>query len=496
MNNSVRVLMALAVAWLSSQGAIAQVISTPDVGAHDDPARKDALRVAAETAKKTALSQLRKIGGRAARTAATLQDLQAHQFLERLAVQPVVGPSTIAAPVSGQKLPIPSVNWSVGGGPTTGHPGVALLLARSAGDADYAPRCTGTLVRQNVILTAAHCICWSRHQDENYSKGEQCSIGDAGKPPAPLSNPQNWRVFFQHVGMRDVAQVIIAEQYQFDENSVRNDLALLVLTEPVRDITPAELPTAANPASPWTEGEVIGFGFSATGVEGASILAQLTQPGLKSRGDVLSSKCDKQNYLDPAGSLCSMYGPNLGASTTSVCSGDSGGPLRLFDSFGTAIGVTSGRNNDNCTSSGTVSFQMAISYSAHRRWIEQHLNPVAIATVPGRWPTFGENLRDVVQRRNVVPFAADGSYLSEGWMANPKGVKVLATINSSGPIDRFEVQNRQGSALCSGQAGMSNHIRNVDFCSATIPGGTQYRIVAAGRPSEFLQYVVTAQPTQ
>ena len=43
-------------------------------------------------------------------------------------------------------------------------------------------------------------------------------------------------------------------------------------------------------------------------------------------------------------------------------------------------------------------------------------------------------------------------------MVNAKDGMVLATINSSGPIDLFEIQDRKGVALCRGQAGTSNHM--------------------------------------
>lgn len=442
--------------------------------------------------------QLRDLGGSAAEAAEKLQTLPPSVVLERLAVQPVVGPSTIAVPAPGTTGPAPSVNYGYGnGGPTTGHPGVVMLLAKGIGKNDFVPVCTGTLVRQNVILTAAHCVCWSEHAEDNYPTGEVCNKGDGMRPPAALNDPANWRVFFQHAGVREVTRVITNEQYQFGENGVRNDLALLVLSKPVREIMPAKLPASASSAAAWQKGEIVGFGYSSIGANGSivrsTVLEGLTWPGLKSQGDVSSSRCEGFSYLDPAVNLCSLFAPDRGGSTTTVCSGDSGGPLRLYDSDSTAIGVTSGRSDGNCTSGGTVAFQMAISYSVHRDWIERNLNSVGVATVPGRWPTFGENLMGVIDRRYAVPFAKDGSYNSEGWMKDAGGHKVLATINSTGPIRRFEVQDRRGKALCKGQAGAAGHISQIDYCVASIPLGMQYRIVAIGNPEELLQYTVTSQ---
>lgn len=493
MNGLLRVLSL--VGMLGAHAAFAQVVSAPVAGAISvEPAPSEDLKVAAERAKQTALQQMRRLGGQAAQKANQLQSLLPHKFLERIAVDPVAGPSTIAAPPKDQlNKPIPSVNWTVGEGPTTGHPGVALLLARKDGESEYVAQCSGTLVRQNVILTAAHCMCWSKNPDENYPTGASCVKGGGGKQPAALSRADNWRVFFQHVGVREVSKVIINEGYRFDDDGVRNDLALLVLAEPIKDINPPPLPVSASPASPWQKGEIIGFGFSATGVEGATVLSQLTRPGLKAKGGVNSSRCDGHTFLDPASSLCSLFSPEFGGSEATVCSGDSGGPLRLFDTDGTEIGVTSGRNKENCAATGTIAFQMATSYVAHRKWIDDNLQPFTVAPTQGRWPTFGESLRDVIQRRNAVPFDESGAYLSEGWMQEATTKKVLATVNSSGAISAFEMQNRAGTTLCKGQAGVASHMRNVDYCSATVPAGVQFRIVAKGQARQFLQYVVSSQ---
>lgn len=451
------------------------------------------LRAAVERAKQLALTQLRALGGAAAAKADQLQGLPPAKFLERMAVFPPVGQSTIGAPKPGEVPPSPSVNASGEGGATTAHPGVALLLAKVGGQDDYAPRCSGTLIRQNVVLTAAHCVCYSKNANINYETGKECINGSAARGPSSLMQDGNWQVFFQHAGLRAVKKVIVHDGYVFGATAVRNDLALLVLTQPVTDINPPSLPAGFNPASKWSAGEVVGFGYSAKSGSPAIVLWQLAHIGLKAGGPVTAASCVGPSYLDPAGTLCTIYAPNSGGSTTATCEGDSGGPLRMMDQFGTTIGVTSGRVGENCAASNTLAFQMATSYLSYHDWIETNLQGVASKSVTGRWPAFGDNLRSVADRRNSVPFDELGIYKSEAWMVQPEETSVLATINSTGAINEFSVRDRNDKVLCRGQAGKKTKTPNVDYCSLTAAPGMQFRIVAKGDPAELLQYVVSTR---
>jgi hypothetical protein len=320
--------------------------------------------------------------------------------------------------------------------------------------------------------------------------------GTETRAPASLINPERWRIFLQHVGVRQVRGVIVNEGYRFSDEAVRNDLALLVLEQPVTEINPPTLPIAATQASSWTSGEIIGYGFSAVDRPGATPLSRLVQPGMKAHGEVNSSSCQGQAYLDPAGSLCSLYAPTSGGSQATVCGGDSGGPLWQPGVLNETIGVTSGRSLADCTEPATVAFQMATSFKSHRDWIEQGIAAVASSNVKGIWPAFGDNLLSVLDRRNAVLFDSKGNYTSDGWMVSQSPMKVLATINSSGPISDFSVRDRNGKVLCKGQAGIRNKMPNVDFCWTKVAPGIQFRIIAKGSGDEYLQYVVTTRPAQ
>lgn len=451
------------------------------------------LRELANRAKVQAIEDLKGLGVATARID-KLSGLSPSRFIERLAVQPAVGPSAIAAPKPGTSVPSPSVNW-VGdkGGATTGHPGVALLLARRDGTDAFNVYCSGTLIRQNLILSATHCVCYSRNQGANYPTGSFCSNGDANAAPAALLDPHRWRAFFQHAGLREIKKVEINDHYVFGDASVRGDIAVFVLSRPVVEINPPEIPAPTDAAPTWAKGLVVGFGYSANpNAPTAAMLQQLIWPGLKSQGEVSSTACSGEQYLDPLASLCSQYRPSAGGgSQATVCNGDSGGPLWQSGAPDLEIGVTSGRNDDNCAANHTVAFQMSTAYRSHWDWIDARLTKYGSPTVKGRWPAFGENLRFVLDRRNVQLFNDQGGYQSEGWMSTPEAGPVLGTINSSGPITHFELQDRNGKTLCVGLAGAARNVPNVDYCWVSIVPGTEFRVVARGTANESLQWVVT-----
>jgi len=472
--------------------AIGQSTPNPVPGLLSAPKqRKEPLSDVTERAKQSVLAELRSVGGNTSKEALALQSLPAAKFIERLAVSPLVGPSSIAPPKPGAPTPSPSVNTSNGGGATTAHAGVALLLARESGQAQFGVQCSGTLIRQNVVLTAAHCVCYSYDESKNYASGRECVHGTETRAPASLMNASNWRVFFQHVGMREVRSVVVNEGYRFDGKAVRDDLALLVLKQSATEIIPPDLPPASSPAMPWTSGRIVGYGFSSADDPAAAVLKQLVQPGIKAHGKVASGSCQGLPYLDPASSLCSLFSDTTNGSVSTVCGGDSGGPLWQSDANGSTIGVTSGRSDSDCRVKGTIGFQMATSFREHRMWIDERLKTFGVASEKGKWPAFGDNLLAVLDRRNSVPFNASGTYESEGWILSQVATPILATINSSGAIDEFSVQDRKGRVLCRGAAGAKGDIPNVDFCWASVLPGTQFRIVAKGTKDEYLQYVVT-----
>lgn len=483
---------------LFSSAAISQE-ARPHTGtlSDDRAARIDLLR-AMETAKQATLVDLRRLGGQAAMRADALSALPPFKVIERLSVDPEVGPSTIASPPAGAPAPVPSVNWVGGrGGATSGHPGVALLLARLEGNDAFNVHCTGTLIRQNLVLTAAHCVCYSPVPSLNHSTGATCLDGEGLTAPSALLDARRWRVFFQHVGIREVQKVEIDARYRFEDSAVRSDLALLVLSEPVSEIVPPALAGRSDQPLSWLQGTVVGFGFSANPNEATSSFLTLVLPGIKAQGLLTPASCSDQPYLDPLSALCSKFQLDANQAAATACEGDSGGPLWQGTGPETDIGVTSGRNDKNCAALGTLAFQMSVAHRAHSDWINERVLALGSSNNKGRWPVFGENLRYVIDRRNIQSFDQVGNYASEGWMTtNGNEQLVLGTINSSARITRFAIEDRSGNTLCAAEPGASDKLPNVSLCSATIAPDLQFRVVASGKRNELLQYVVTTHGTE
>ena len=129
------------------------------------------------------------------------------------------------------------------------HPNVgALLVAWPYPDGPIDIVCSGTLISTTVFLTAAHCVHW---------------MPDNGIPADQVY------VTFDSVYEVGVSTIYPGTYYvnpnYGHDNGDLNDVAVVVLDEPITHITPASLPTAGLLNKMKRSGELIGQQFVTVG---------------------------------------------------------------------------------------------------------------------------------------------------------------------------------------------------------------------------------------
>jgi len=153
-------------------------------------------------------------------------------------------------------------------------------------------RCTGTLIAPDVVLTAGHCLDKPKYGDFGFTLDSDATDG--------IDNIVHASVYHQHPSFDDGAE-------EFIDLSVRNDIGVLLLDEPILGVTPEQIeqPEDEVRVEPGVELSLCGYGR------------------LVWHTPVLPIKRDAQVFIDRSESnefLTTAVDPQ-------PCSGDSGGPL-------------------------------------------------------------------------------------------------------------------------------------------------------------------------
>ena len=172
--------------------------------------------------------------------------------------------------------------------------------------------CGGSLVREDWVVTAAHCVIGDSPSNIEVVIGLHNVNGTTGQQT------------------RNVSEIIIHPQYS--NNSLNNDYALLRLSSPITDFEPIKLVTSDSHDDEPVMSTTMGWGATSSGGSSSAILLEVDVP--------IDDSCGNYSNSDITNNMVCAGDSNGGEDS---CQGDSGGPLIMTNDDGEyeLIGIVS-----------------------------------------------------------------------------------------------------------------------------------------------------------
>jgi len=172
--------------------------------------------------------------------------------------------------------------------------------------------CGGSLVREDWVVTAAHCVQGSSPSSIDVVIGLHNVNGTTGQQT------------------RNVSEIIIHPQYS--GNSLNNDYALLRLSSPITSFEPIKLATSDSHDDEPVISTTMGWGATSSGGSSSAILLEVDVP--------IDDSCGNYSNSSITNNMVCAGDSNGGEDS---CQGDSGGPLIMTNDDGEyeLIGIVS-----------------------------------------------------------------------------------------------------------------------------------------------------------